>query len=535
MLLLRLRVRSTEGRSSPRKQVGGEVGRIVDQQAEQVGAGDHADDILPPNHRNEPLAIFDDQFLDVSQGPAFRQGGDLGGHVIGHRQAAEFVKDGFFQHHAGDHAQQADGLAPVFLALVGAHHRQDGHVIAGHQPVGLIDAHIRGDGDHRGAHQFAGNGLGADMAMEQADKLFLGLGNGQVADGGRGGRGMAAAAELPDNRADIDLGNAAAGNQVGPLAHADQGKEDIDVFHDHQPLDDQREIIDIVGHGQFADHHGHPANDIGVCLLPQLTDQADLFGGEFAGDKLGDDVEIGAVGEQPGGGGQIFGTGGGVEKTAGILVDAQRHQGGLVSGGHDALFLKDAGEKSGGRAKGFCRFQGAAQVAGSVGVMIVEMNENVWVAETFGQLADPFRLPGVNHDQALDFGQVDMFDLFKFVDVAKFLGQVIADTFFLRARKDQFGFGVQFFRGDHGRQAVEVGADMGGDDIHGPDYTPKPLSVKKTASLPGRCACVRCDRSLLRGLGVRGGRCLWQNWCNCIDIVVEYLACPPLVGHWASE
>ena len=452
--------------------VAAQGGRVVDQQAEQVGAGDHAHEALVADHRDEPLAVADDQLLDVGERAALRQGGHLGGHVVGHGQMAELVEDRLLRHPPGDHAEEPLGQAAALHAAAGADHRQDSDVVAGHEAVGLVDGHLRGDVDHRRTHQLAGHLLGADLLVEQPDQSLLGLGDGQVADGRRRGRGVAATAELPGQGAGVDLGDAAAGDQVGPLAHAQQGKEHIDVLQHHQPLDEHREVVHVVVQGELADHHADAADHVGDRLLLQLADEADLLRGQLPRDELGDDVQVGAVAQQPGRGGEILGAGGGVEEAAGVLVDAQGHQGGLRSGGHDALLLEEADEDGGGGAERLDPLQLAVQVVGAGRVVVVEVDAHPRVLQAVAHPADALRQTGVDDDQAVHPVRVDVPYLLEFIDVAEFLGEVIADAFFLRPGKHQLGLRVEPLGGDHGRQAVEIGADVAGDDVHGRDYTP---------------------------------------------------------------
>jgi len=45
---------------------------------------------------------------------------------------------------------------------------------------------------------------------------------------------MAAAAEIAGDDADIDLGDAAAGDQVDAVGHRDQGEQGVEVLHVHE-------------------------------------------------------------------------------------------------------------------------------------------------------------------------------------------------------------------------------------------------------------------------------------------------------------
>ena len=84
-----------------------------------------------------------------------------------------------------------------------------------------------------------------------------------------------------------------------------------------------------------------------------------------------------------------------------------------------------------------------------------------------GQAANAFCLPAVDDNKSIDLFQINVFDFFELVEVGAVLGQKFADIFFLGTGKDEFCFGIEFFGGDHGGQAVKISIDMGGYDIHG--------------------------------------------------------------------
>ena len=200
--------------------------------------------------------------------------------------------------------------------------------------------------------------------------------------------------------------------------------------------------------------------------------------GKFAGDELGDDVKVGAVAEQPGCGRQIFRARGGMEKTAGVLVNAESHQGRFVRAGCDIPLLKQLHKKGGGGAEGANHLELAVEVLRPVGMMVVEVDCEMRIVEAPGQLAEAVRLAGVDHDQPSDAGRVNMFDFFELVDIAEFLGQVVADAFFLGSGKDQLRLRIEPFGGNHGGETVEICANVCGDDVHGFNYTQKRWGVK---------------------------------------------------------
>ena len=216
--------------------------------------------------------------------------------------------------------------------------------------------------------------------------------------------------------------------------------------------------------------------------------------------------------EQPGGRGQVLGAGGGVEEAAGVLVDAQRHQGGLGGGGHDALLLEEADEDGGGGAERLDPLQLAVQVVGAGRVVVVEVDAHPRVLQAVAHPADALRQTGVDDDQAVHPIRVDVPYLFEFIDVAEFLGEVIADAFFLRPGKHQLSLRVEPLGGDHGRQAVEIGADVAGDDVHGRDYTRPARSVKQPFSLVIQGICrIFCRVSQVSPKRFGAGRRPWAG------------------------
>ena len=184
------------------------------------------------------------------------------------------------------------------------------------------------------------------------------------------------------------------------------------------------------------------------------------------GNKLGYHVQVGLQLQEPGRCFHIPGSGGGVEETAGVLIDAERHERGLFPGYFDSTFLKYFFKNSGRGTDRLYNLDGSPHVLRAVGMMVIEVQFKVRVVKAFLQAPDPVGVTGINHYQAGNGLHVDVFDLFEFIDVAEFLGQEITDVLFLGTGKDKFGFRIEFFGCDHGRQAVKIRIDMGGYNIH---------------------------------------------------------------------
>ncbi len=159
---------------------------------------------------------------------------------------------------------------------------------------------------------------------------------------------MAPAPELLGHLAGVDLGNSAAGDEVGARAHPGQGKKIIKVFHHHEAADHHGKAVEIVVNSQLGDGDIHPLDGVGGGGTDQFAQQGNLGAGQFLRDKLGDGMEISSVGQQPGGGLQVL-RGGGVEvKRAGIFVKPHGHQGGLFRADHQLAALKQIDQDADG-------------------------------------------------------------------------------------------------------------------------------------------------------------------------------------------
>ena len=107
--------------------------------------------------------------------------------------------------------------------------------------------------------------------MQQADQFLFSLEYGFAFDGGRCGRGMAAASKIAGNDTDIHFRDPAAAYEVEPLSHADKSKDYIQVFHDHHPAHKHGKIIFIVRQGQFAYGNAYGLDGVGGGVFQQFA------------------------------------------------------------------------------------------------------------------------------------------------------------------------------------------------------------------------------------------------------------------------
>ena len=103
--------------------------------------------------------------------------------------------------------------------------------------------------------------------------------------------------------------------------------------------------------------------------------------------------------------------------------------------------------------------------------MVIEMDFNTWVVQTFLQTINAALLTGINHNKEGDRPDVNMPDLFKVIKVADFLGKKIAQSPLLRTGKDQSGIGIYFLRSHHRGEAVKISIYVGGYDFHRKEYS----------------------------------------------------------------
>jgi hypothetical protein len=111
-------------------------------------------------------------------------------------------------------------------------------------------------------------------------------------------------------------------------------------------------------------------------------------------------------------------------------------------------------------------FHRTVQIAGGVGMVVVQVDVQAGVVQALAEIADAGGLAGVHHDEPSDLLLGDVFQPLEGVVVLHRLGEEVPEVFFLRAGKGEHRLGVELVRGDHGGQPVEIGVYMGGDDFH---------------------------------------------------------------------
>ncbi len=200
--------------------------------------------------------------------------------------------------------------------------------------------------------------------------------------------------------------------------------------------------------------------------LDQLVQKRHLVGGQLLGEKIGDRVEIGPVGEEKGRGLEIPHRGRVEEQAAGILVEPQHHHGRFFRRRLDAALPEEVTEDGHRRPDRLDAFDGAGDVGLPGGVVVVDMQFDPRPAGDLAERADAIRLANVDEDQAGDGIEVDVADALEIVSVEGALDEEIAQIALLGTGEDHRRLRVEAAGGDHRPEAVEIGVDVGGDDVH---------------------------------------------------------------------
>ncbi len=110
--------------------------------------------------------------------------------------------------------------------------------------------------------------------------------------------------------------------------------------------------------------------------------------------------------------------------------------------------------------------EGAAQIPFPERMMIVDVQLDPWPPGDGGERTDALGLAHIHQDQASDSVEIDIANAFETVGVKGAFQEEIPQTAFLGAGEDHLRLGIKAFGRDHGAQAVEIGIDVSGDNVH---------------------------------------------------------------------
>jgi hypothetical protein len=98
-------------------------------------------------------------------------------------------------------------------------------------------------------------------------------------------------------------------------------------------------------------------------------------------------------------------------------------------------------------------------------VVIIDVDFHIFVVHQFRQFSDATPLPGVYEDEALGAIQVNVSQLGEIEEIRSGVEKKVSEVFFLGSCKYEGRFRIELFRGNHGRQSIEVSVHVGRDDF----------------------------------------------------------------------
>ena len=149
---------------------------------------------------------------------------------------------------------------------------------------------------HREGHEFLGQPYGVNPLLQVIEKLFLRLAKAHSLDGCRGSRGMPPPAEGGRDLSHIHFLDPAPGNQINSVFHLGQGKEDVDILHVFQLMDQEGKVSDVFAPKRPWPLPPRPLYHVPGGALDQFIEQGDLVRGQLPGNQARHDIQIGSLG-----------------------------------------------------------------------------------------------------------------------------------------------------------------------------------------------------------------------------------------------
>jgi len=230
---------------------------------------------------------------------------------------------------------------------------------------------------------------------------------------------------------------------------------------------ERRAEVEVVGAPHLGDHHLDPADLVRPRSLEQVVQQGDLSGGEILGEDVGHLGEHRPAGEQVRRGEVVVHRGRREAERARVLVDPQHHQRRLVRRDGDPPFLEDLDEDRRGRADAPDHLEVALDIGVLVGVVVVDVDRYARAPDQFPEDPDAGSGADVDQDQAGHLGEIDLAGLPHRQVVEGGLDEEPLDRLLLRPGQDADRLGVELARREHRRDGIEVGVQVGCDDIQG--------------------------------------------------------------------
>ncbi len=315
------------------------------------------------------------------------------------------------------------------------------------------------------------------------DQLLAHLEGGAAAQPRRRRGGMAAAAERPEDLAEVDAGGVAARDQGDVLALAEDAEEQRQVEELERPRDQRRQLVDEAA--ELERHHPHPvaAQAQHPHLAGHPVQHLEVLRVEAVDRPAAHRGELAAAVVQPGRGLVVAARGGGEGQRAGVLVDPHQQERRLQRRRLEAGLAQRLGHQRGGGADR--RVDPAArqrQVVVGGRVVVVGHDRHLRARrQPLAEHPDAAPLADVAQDHPLDRGRVDL-PLAHLLELHQAVGQHAAHRLLARAGEEELRRRVEPPGGDHRGEGVEVGPEVGGDQLHGAlTASPRPTSPRRGA------------------------------------------------------
>ena len=198
----------------------------------------------------------------------------------------------------------------------------------------------------------------------------------------------------------------------------------------------------------------------------QFIQQINLLGSHFTNQEVGDGIEIGTMFQKKSSSLKIPRSGPGKKQMPGVFVETEHHHGRFIRRRHNFFFQKQLRHDRGCCANLFDTLKRPDNRIFIAGVVIVDMNFKTRLVDNFGKVADAGCAAHIDQNQAGHLLQIDIADPFDIIGVKGGLQQKISQPTFLTTGKNQLRIGIEPLGSNHGPEAVEIGIDVGSNNIH---------------------------------------------------------------------